>query len=322
MSVHLTVLRLNSSTFPVTQEEKRIYQDACFHLITSELWATPDLADYPDIVALCIVSAKVTQAMIDYLPQLRVISRFGSGTDNIDLSAASRRQITVTNVPFFCLSEVADHTMALLLGIARKLLPMDRATRSGQWFARMQQTTHRIAGRQLGLIGFGRIAQEVAKRAVPFGLEVVAFDHHMDVEAARQIGVRPVELEQLLSTSHFLSLHVPLTSETRHLLSRRHFLMMRPDAILINTARGAVVDEQALIEALQQERIAGAALDVYEGLDMFGPLPDSIDHPLFHLPNVLLTPHSAGCSQEALAELMRTGAQQAVDAALGRGVMR
>jgi D-3-phosphoglycerate dehydrogenase len=132
--------------------------------------------------------------------------------------------------------------------------------------------------------------------------------------------VKQVELEQLLSTSHFVSLHVPLTANTRHFLSREHFKLMRPDAILINTARGAVVDEAALIEALQMERIAGAALDVYEGLDMFGPLPNNIDHALFHLPNVLLTPHSAGCSQEAIEELMRTGAQQAVDVALGHGV--
>jgi D-3-phosphoglycerate dehydrogenase len=186
----------------------------------------------------------------------------------------------------------------------------------------MQQTTHRIAGRQLGLIGFGRIAQEVAKRAVPFGLEVVAYDPHIDFVIAQQIGVKPVDLEPLLSTSHFVSLHVPLTPATRHLLRGEHFQIMRPDAILINTARGAVVDEQALVEALQQEKIAGAALDVYEGLDMFGPIPAEIDHPLFHLPNVLLTPHSAGCSEEALAELMRTGAQQAVDVALGRGVLR
>ena len=267
-----------------------------------------------------MVSAKVTSAMIDYLPKLKVISRFGSGMDNLDVAAANRRQIVVTNVPFFCLSEVADHTMALLLGIARKLLPMDQATRSGQWYARMQLTTHRIAGRRLGLIGFGRIAQEVAKRAIPFGLDVVAFDPQMDIRVALEIGVKPMDLDQLLSTSHFLSLHVPLTANTRHLLRREHFQMMRPDAILINTARGAVVDEGALIEALQSGRIAGAALDVYEGLDMFGPLPEHIDHPLFHLPNVLLTPHSAGCSQEAIEELMRTGAQQAVDVVLGRGV--
>jgi D-3-phosphoglycerate dehydrogenase len=320
MSTRQTAIRLNSTTFPLTGEEQKIYKNACFEVITNEMWIEPRLADHADIIALCIVSAKVTASMIDYLPDLKVISRFGSGTDNIDLAAASRRNIVVTNVPFFCLSEVADHTMALLLGIARKLLPMDKATRSGQWYARMQQTTHRIAGRQLGLIGFGRIAQEVAKRAIPFGLDVVAFDPQVDLVAARQIGVKQVGMEQLLSTSHFVSLHVPLTANTRHLLSREHFQMMRPDAILINTARGAVVDEAALIEALQAGRIAGAALDVYEGLDMFGPLPDNVDHPLFHLPNVLLTPHSAGCSQEAIEELMRTGAQQAVDVALGRGV--
>src|ERR1700682_2463837 len=114
MSRPQTAIRLNSTTFPLTWEEQRIYKDACFEVITSEVWAEPRLADHSDIVALCVVSAKVTAAMIDYLPELKVISRFGSGTDNIDLAAANRREIVVTNVPFFCLSEVADHTMALL----------------------------------------------------------------------------------------------------------------------------------------------------------------------------------------------------------------
>lgn len=322
MSTQPSAIRLNCNTFPLTREEQQVYEHARFELVKAESWTDLDLEKHRGALALCVVSAKVTGTMIDHLPALRVISRFGSGVDNIDVAAARGRGIEVTNVPFFCLSEVADHTMALLLGIARKLLPMDRATRNGQWLARMQQTTHRIAGRQLGLIGFGRIAQEVAKRAVPFGLEVVAYDPHIDFVIAQQIGVKPVDLEPLLSTSHFVSLHVPLTPATRHLLRGEHFQIMRPDAILINTARGAVVDEQALVEALQQEKIAGAALDVYEGLDMFGPIPAEIDHPLFHLPNVLLTPHSAGCSEEALAELMRTGAQQAVDVALGRGVLR
>ena len=181
MSTRPTAIRLNSTTFPITREEAKIYQDACFDLITSELWTELSIEDHQEILALCVVSAKVTSAMIDYLPKLKVISRFGSGMDNLDVAAANRRQIVVTNVPFFCLSEVADHTMALLLGIARKLLPMDQATRSGQWYARMQLTTHRIAGRRLGLIGFGRIAQEVAKRAIPFGLDVVAFDPQMDI---------------------------------------------------------------------------------------------------------------------------------------------
>lgn len=313
-SIMTSVLRLNANSFRLTSEEEGIYRDADFRLITAETADVELLRRHSEAKALCVVSAKVTSNMIDHLSNLRVISRFGSGTDNIDLAAAARRGIQVTNVPEFCLSEVADHTMALLLASARKLLPMDRATRGGQWLARIQERTHRIEGRQLGLIGFGRIAQEVAKRARPFGLRVVAYDPQLNSDIAQDLGVQPMDLDPLLRTSHFVSLHVPLTQGTRHLISDTQLHSMRPDAILINTARGAVVDEQALVAALQTGRIAGAAIDVYEGLDMFGPLPDAPDHPLFHLPNVLLTPHSAACSEEALNFLMRTGAQHAVDA--------
>lgn len=309
-----SVIRLNAQTFPLTPEEEKIYSEAGFRLITAETADMELLGNHTDTQALCVVSAKVTRTMIAYLPRLRVISRFGSGTDNIDLAAAEQRGIRVTNVPEFCLSEVADHTMALLLASARKLIPMDKATRSGQWLARIHERTHRIEGCQLGLIGFGRIAQEVAKRARPFGLRVVAHDPQLNPAIAREVGVQPMDFDELLKTSHFISLHVPLTSGTRHLMSEPQFHLMRPDAILINTARGAVVDEPALVAALQKGTLAGAAIDVYEGLDMFGPLPDAPDHPLFHLPNVLLTPHSAACSEEALNFLMRTGAQHAVDA--------
>jgi D-3-phosphoglycerate dehydrogenase len=309
-------IRLNAKTFPLTAEEKEIYSEAGFALIEAESPNLELFAAHPETVALCVVSAKVTSTMIDHLPNLKVISRFGSGTDNIDSGAAAARGIRITNIPEFCLSEVADHTMALLLASARKLLVMDKATRTGQWLARVQEKMHRIEGRQLGLIGFGRIAQEVAKRAIPFGLRVVVADPQLDRDAAKAIGATPVELNELLASSHFVSLHVPLTPGTRHMLGKSQFEMMRPDAILINTARGAVVDEVALVDALQEQRIAGAALDVYEGLDMFGPDPKAVDHPLFHLPNVVLSPHAAACSEESLSTLMRRGAQNAVTAVL------
>ncbi len=311
------VIRLNATTFPLSSEERKVYNLAGFELVEVEFAALNLFDRYADTVALCIVSAKINEEMIDHLPNLRVISRFGSGTDNIDSAAAVRRGIRITNIPEFCLSEVADHTMALLLASARKLLAMDRATRGGQWLARVQEPMHRIAGRKLGLIGFGRIAQEVARRALPFGLRVAAYDPQLNQAVAEAIGVQAMELDELLATSHFVSLHVPLTSTTHHLLGAAQFALMRPDAILINTARGAVVDESALIAALRERRIGGAALDVYEGLDMFSGAPGATEHPLFDLPNVLLSPHAAACSEESLSFLMRQGAQNAVDAILG-----
>lgn len=310
------LIRLNATSFPVSSEERKVYSLAGFDIIEAEAADLEVFARNSDAVAICTVSAKISGPVIDHLPNLRVISRYGSGTDNIDLAAAETRGVLITNIPEFCLSEVADHTMALLLASARKLLVMDRATRSGRWLARIEEPTHRIAGRQLGLIGFGRISQEVAKRALAFGLSIVTYDPQLNPQTAESLQVRPVSLEDLLRESHFVSLHVPLLPSTRHLLSHLQFEMMRSDSILINTARGAVVDELALVAALKEKKIGGAAIDVFEGLDLFGPLPDSPDHPLFHLPNVLLSPHSAACSEESLALLMRTGAQNAVDAVL------
>jgi phosphoglycerate dehydrogenase-like enzyme len=247
-----------------------------------------------------------------------VISRFGSGTDNIDLAAASERGIPVVNVPDFCLSEVADHTMALLLGAARHLTALDRATRSGHWRARVTEGLRRIEGKQLGLVGFGRIAQEVARRARAFSLKIAAHDPHAASEVFAREGALALSFEELLATSDFVSLHIPLNPATRHLMDASQFARMKPGAIFINTARGAVVNEDALVAALQSGHLGGAALDVYEGLNMFGPPVSEVDHPLFHLPNVLLTPHAAACSEEALSELMQSGAQNAIDVLEGR----
>jgi len=256
--------------------------------------------------------------MIDHLPNLAVISRFGSGTDNVNVAAASERGIPVLNVPEFCLSEVADHTMALLLCTARHLIALDQATRSGQWRARVTERLRRIEGKQLGLVGLGRIAQEVARRAQAFGMRIAAHDPHVESDAFTRMGAVRLPLDELLATSDFVSLHIPLTPTTRHLMSTEQFARMKPGAIFINTARGAVVDEEALAEALRGGHLGGAALDVYEGLNMFGPPVTEPDHPLFHLPNVLLTPHAAACSEEALSELMRAGAQNAIDVLEGR----
>ncbi len=306
------ILRANASLFPLSLEERQRYQDGGFELVETEQISTDLVASHGDTRALCVVSAKVTSTMIDHLPNLAVISRFGSGTDNVDVQAASRRRIPVLNVPEFCLAEVADHTLALLLGIARKLVRLDQAMRAGEWRARVTERMRRIEGKQLGLVGFGRIAQEVARRAQPFGLKLAASDPLASDEVFAASGVTRLSFDELLATSDFVSLHVPLTPQTRHLMSGPQFARMKPGAIFLNTARGAVVDEAALVDALRQGHLGGAALDVYEGFDLFGPPVAAPQHPLFDLPNVLLTPHAAACSEESLDELMRYGAANAI----------
>ncbi len=256
--------------------------------------------------------------VIDQLDRCQVIVRYGSGTDNVDVARASELGIVVANAPDFCLSEVADHTLTLLLATARKLRVMDRHTREGYWQARAQEKVRRIAGRVLGLVGFGGIAQRVARRAAAFDMKVIAYDPFIDPLRAQKLNVEIVGLEDLLKQSDFVSLHVPLTKETRHIIGEAELRRMKADSILINTSRGGLVDEAALVRALKENWIAAAGIDVYETLPMFDPNPVFVHHPLFDLDNVILTPHTAGTSVESLEQLMLDGAREAIEVLSGR----
>ncbi|MGI8989851.1 MAG: C-terminal binding protein [Bryobacteraceae bacterium] len=303
-------LRLNCNMFPISKTEKWEFTEAGIE-VTAQEWIEPQSA-LEDYDAVLVVSAKIPAEVILRFKHCRVIARYGSGTDNIDIAEATRSGILVTNVPDFCLSEMADHTLALILALSRKLFVMDRWTRQGQWQARVQVPTYRIAGKTLGLVGFGRIAQAVARRAAAFDLQVLCFDPCLDPVAAERLGVHSTDFSGLLRHSDFVSVHVPLTPETRHLIGDRELGMMKPSAYIINTSRGGVIDERALVSALAEGRIAGAGIDVYETLPMFDPNPSQVDHPLFHLDNVILTPHSGGCSVESLDYMMSQGARQAI----------
>jgi phosphoglycerate dehydrogenase-like enzyme len=312
------LIRCDSSIFPITPGERATYGRSGVQVIEIEDPSLEILESHGEALGLAVVASKANDEVIDHLPKLMVISRYGSGTDNVAMDTATRNGIVVTRVPEFCLSEVADHTMALLLAAARKLPQMERSLRTGDWTARVTGGMRRVEGKQLGLIGFGLIAQQVAKRAKPFGLRTVVYDPYATGESLRAAGVEAVSLNDLLASSDFVSLHVPLTSETHHMIGREQLAAMKPGAILINTARGAVVEENALAAALESGHLGGAALDVFEGLNLFGRAPETIDHPLFRLPNVVLTPHAAACSEEALEELMSTGARNAVAVLEGR----
>ena len=197
---------------------------------------------------------------------------------------------------------------------------MTAAMRRGDWSARHHPGVHRVAGRTLGLVGFGASAQVVARRAAAFDLRLLAWARRPDKhrETANALGVQFRELDQLLAESDFVSIHLPLVDETRHLLDSRRLALMKPSAVLINTARGAIVDEAALVEALKNRRIAGAALDVFEGIDVFALPGQPPPHPLFDLDNVILTPHCAGSSVESTRESKVRGAANAIDVLLGR----
>jgi D-3-phosphoglycerate dehydrogenase len=316
VSYHLskrTALRLNADTFPATLEESAAFTAAGVNISSTES-VHSELARslFPHIDALLVVSAKIKRDSIDELKNCKVIVRYGSGTDNIDVEYASEKGIVVANVPDFCLSEVADHTMALLLASARKLIVMDRHTRLGNWRARSLETVRRISGKTLGLLGFGSIAQQVARRALAFDMKVITYDPFIDKALAKNMAIDVVELDRLLRVSDFISLHVPLNIHTRHIIGEAELRKMKPESILINTGRGGLVDEVALVRALTEGWIGAAGIDVYETLPMFDPEPVFVQHPLFDLHNVTLTPHTAGTSVESLEQLMLAGARQAI----------
>jgi D-3-phosphoglycerate dehydrogenase len=255
----------------------------------------PEVVEYGrDADALLVLEEPVSAAVIAELPRLRVISRFGIGVDTIDVEAATAAGIYVTNVPDASTDEVSDHSLGILLTLARDLITYDQSVRQGNWsMAASPREIRRLRGRTLGLIGFGRIGRSLCGKARPLGLEVLAHDPNVPAQAIVDSGAHPVELAELLERSDFVSLHAPVTPQTRHLLGAAELALMRPSAFLINVSRGGLVDQAALARALERGELAGAGLDVLE------TEPPPPDDPILAAPGVLLTPHVAHYSAES-----------------------
>jgi D-3-phosphoglycerate dehydrogenase len=256
--------------------------------------------------AIAIVAGPIIRLDRPHLERLngcRAIVRYGVGLDNVDLAAASDLGIAVGNVPEYGHEEISNHAIALLLAIHRRLFQFDRSVRSGGRDVPAPQTISRLSECTLGLVGLGRIGQRVARKAAAFEMPVIGYDPYLEEAEARALGVELVSLDDLLRRADCVSLHVPLTGETRHMIDERALNMMRPLAGLINIGRGGLVDEDALCRALRDGRLAGAALDVTE----IEPLP--ADSPLLDAPNLILTPHVAWVSEAALLELRRRTAE-------------
>ena len=241
--------------------------------------------------------ARFTERVLAACPRLRLVSIWGTGTDNVDLAACRARGIAVTNTPGVNAHAVAEHTLALMLAVTRRIPTMDHDVRGGQW---PRGLLIQLEGKTLGLIGLGAIGSRVAALARPFGMRLLATTWGPDGGRAAALGARPVPVETLLGESDVVSLHLRLSNETRGYLGRERLGLMRPTAFLINTARGALVDRVALVDALHARRLGGAALDVFHE----EPVP--ADDPLLALPNVVLTPHNAGMTREVIdAGLLR-----------------
>jgi D-3-phosphoglycerate dehydrogenase len=238
----------------------------------------------------------ITAEAMARMPKCRIIARYGIGVDTIDLEAATKAGIIVTNNPTYCIEEVAEHTMALILACARKVALYDRLVRAGRWEVPPGKPMFRLHGRTLGLVGFGNIARQVAVRAAAFGMRILFADPFVTPGSSGGPGTK-VELGELLRESDFVSVHPPLTPETRGMIGDEALARMKPTAFLINCARGPVVDTAALVRALDAKKIAGCALDTVDP----EPLPDP--HPLRDRDNVILTPHVAWYSEQALVGL-------------------
>ena len=256
--------------------------------------------------------ANVGSRAIDAFRHCRVIARYGTGVDIVDVDAATRRNIQVTNAPSeWCADEVADHAIALWLAAARRICEYDRATHAGEWRWQTGQPIWRLRGRVFGLLSFGAIARGIAERARPFGVEIWASDPFVDEELFRRHGVRPVSFDTLLEGSDYLVIQAPLTRDTHHLFNRQTLRRMKKTALLINTARGPIVEDAALFEALSQGWIAGAALDDLEEEPAKQP-EFRPQNPLFRLPNVIVTPHAAYYSEASISTVRHIAAEEAV----------
>lgn len=261
--------------------------------------------------ALLVTYAKITAEMIREMKRCRIISRFGIGVDNVDIGAATDAGIVVTKVPDYCIDEVSDHTLALLLALVRKIPFANTRAHAGRWEMPAVVPIHRLRGTVLGLLGFGRIPQLVAPKARAFGLRVISYDPYIPTEVLARAGVESVSFDDLLSRSDYISIHTPLLPETHSLFNTALFRRMKPTAYLINTARGPIIDEQALADALDAGLVAGAALDVL-------PQEPPSSSPLFGRNNVILTPHMSFYSVESLVDLQTKASEEVVRVLTGK----
>jgi D-3-phosphoglycerate dehydrogenase len=294
-------------------------EDEILSAVDAEILVAPTGAR-DELIALAAASnailtnwATIPEEALEVASECRIISRYGVGLDNIPVGRATELGILVTNVPTFCVDEVSDHAMALLLACARRVVEFSNATRQGEWDLSSAPGLPRLRGQTLGLIGFGNIARALIPKAQAFGLSVIVYTPRLEPgPATGNAGVEQTnDLDRVLRKADYVSIHAPATAETRHLLGDHEFSRMKSSAYLINTARGSLVDETALFRALSEGRIRGAAIDVLEGE------PPHPQHPLLALANVIVTPHTAFYSDTAIAELQTTAATNVAAALTG-----
>lgn len=297
------VVAVTDYGFPDLTPEREVLEPLGFRFVTGQCKTSEDVLELcRDADAVLTQWAPMTNEVIAGLERCRLIVRYGIGVDNVDLEAAKRQSIPVANVPDYAIDEVADHAVTLLLSSVRKVPQVVSRVRNGIWEIAPCRPIIGLQGRTVGLAGFGNIARAVAKRLQAFGLHVIAFDPFVQDDVYASLGVGKVEWDELLERSDFLSVHLPLTATTKHLLNLEAFQKMKNTAYIVNTSRGGVISTNDLVTALQEGLIAGAALDVLE------EEPIVVGHPLLALEQCLITSHCAWYSESSLSRLQHFAA--------------
>lgn len=300
--------------WPNVEPEKRILNQ-----INAEVIVSPDPREETlitlskDVDGILTCFAKVTKNVVEAAKNCVVIGRYGVGTDNISVDTATNLGIIVTYVPDYCTEEVSDHTVGFILAWNRKITFHNNDTKTFGWGnAGLGMRIMRLSEKTLGIIGFGRIGKSVAGKARAFGMNVIVYSPSLSEAKAQEFDVKKASLDKLLESSHFVSLHAPLNETTKNMIGKNELNLMRNDAILINCARGGLIEEKSLLEALSKNYIAGAALDVMVDLQ------PAIDNKIIHLENTLITPHTAFFSQESVLELQEKASTSVADVLQGK----
>jgi D-3-phosphoglycerate dehydrogenase / 2-oxoglutarate reductase len=291
--------------------ERAILEPAGIDVMALQAKSEQDLFDIaPDCDAMMNQYARVGASTIERMKRCKVIARYGIGVDIVDVEAATRKGILVTNVRDYCTEEVADHAIALWLTLARKIIPYDRATHQGIWKWQSGAPIYRLRGQTMGIVSFGKIGQSIAARAKAFGVQILVYDPYQEARLIEAGGGRKVEKRELLQRSDIIMMQVPMTSETRHFLSTAEFALMKDGVIIVNTGRGPTIDNRALFQALKSGKVAGAGLDDPEEEPAKRKSWSPHDNPIFSHPNVIVTPHAAYYSEQSIRLARETAAHE------------
>jgi len=302
-----TKVLITDYVWPSTDPERAVLEAAGIELVVAPDTSENTLAELAkDVDAIMFCFAQVTAKVLESATKCKIAARYGIGVDNVDIPRATELGIVVTNVPDYCMDEVTDHALGMILALNRRLVPHTREVVQGGWNdVALNQPMHRTRGATMGIVGYGRIGRSLAAKAVGFGMNILAYDPMIEPGSDVE-GASATTLDELLEKSDFVSLHVPLLPSTENMISAPELAKMKPGSIIVNGARGGLIDEHALASALESGHIAGAGLDVVE------PTPPDTSSPLLAQENVIITPHTAFFSQASTVELEERTAGEVV----------